>query len=303
MIKIERIELTKEEYKTNLYKGGHVLQKDGYLRPFPKNIQKNMVQLDVWEGRGYSGGHVSQSDWDVEAEDRLMVQALKEGFYCEDVTRTGRTGGYYPAVKVYGTLDQAINMLDLEYGNIQCCGGGELIQQVYFNGGAFIELSGDNGTRGDDPFMEGIKEHINEFNINSLLRDKEFRGHIIKCSSCGEELSQISEKYWDENPNSCDLHISQLQEEHDRYYHDPQIEDLSGTEKYYNTFGFTREGNYVVRYHVAGYRFQIYIDRFDPDKIIGSDVEFNFPLGGWDKIHRYLVEVPTLEEALQLIEL
>lgn len=65
-----------------------------------KNI-KAPAEAQTWEGRGYSGGHVSQSYWDTEQEDRKMCSLIKQGFFVQDTTERGQTGGYYPSVKFW----------------------------------------------------------------------------------------------------------------------------------------------------------------------------------------------------------
>jgi len=58
-------------------------------------------EIEIWEGRGYSGGHVSQDDWRDPICDSVfakMVSLIKKGYYVIDKTRQGQTSGLYPAV-------------------------------------------------------------------------------------------------------------------------------------------------------------------------------------------------------------
>lgn len=55
----------------------------------------------TWIGRGYSGGHVSQSNWDVDQEHRKMGQLIRAGYGVQNTTKEGQTGGYFPSVKYW----------------------------------------------------------------------------------------------------------------------------------------------------------------------------------------------------------
>ena len=64
----------------------------------PTHLDSVPESHSVWEGKGYSGGHTSQSHWDTEQECRQIKTLLKEGFFVKNLTSTGSTGGYYPKV-------------------------------------------------------------------------------------------------------------------------------------------------------------------------------------------------------------
>lgn len=53
----------------------------------------------IWEGHGYSGGHVSQGHWDIDQQYKKALELLQAGYEVYDATERGRTGGYYPALK------------------------------------------------------------------------------------------------------------------------------------------------------------------------------------------------------------
>ena len=62
-----------------------------FSTPIPAVVQ-------IWEGRGYTGGHNSQSHWDDRQEQRQITNLLRSGFSVCDKTSSGNTGGYYPKI-------------------------------------------------------------------------------------------------------------------------------------------------------------------------------------------------------------
>ncbi len=52
----------------------------------------------IWEGRGYAGGHVSQSGWDTSQQYRRAFELLEAGYHVVDLTESGNVGGYYPSL-------------------------------------------------------------------------------------------------------------------------------------------------------------------------------------------------------------
>jgi hypothetical protein len=52
----------------------------------------------IWEGRGYTGGHVSQSGWDTDQQYVRAFELLEAGYHVCDLTEKGNVGGYYPSL-------------------------------------------------------------------------------------------------------------------------------------------------------------------------------------------------------------
>jgi hypothetical protein len=52
----------------------------------------------VWVGRGYTGGHVSQAHWDTDQEYRQSISLLQQGYFIKNITVIGLTGTYRPKV-------------------------------------------------------------------------------------------------------------------------------------------------------------------------------------------------------------
>jgi hypothetical protein len=53
---------------------------------------------EIWEGRGYRGGHTSQKGWDTTQQINEMFRLICNGFIVLDKTTEGNTSGYYPKV-------------------------------------------------------------------------------------------------------------------------------------------------------------------------------------------------------------
>lgn len=70
----------------------------GYPDKFEGEIPS---QAHTWEGRGYRGGHVSQSHWDTTQEFKQAFFLLVEGFKVVDTTEKGHVSGYYPKLKYW----------------------------------------------------------------------------------------------------------------------------------------------------------------------------------------------------------
>ena len=55
-------------------------------------------KYEVWKGRGYTGGHTSQSHWDTLQESGEIARLISSGYSGIDKTTEGNTSGYYPEV-------------------------------------------------------------------------------------------------------------------------------------------------------------------------------------------------------------
>ena len=55
----------------------------------------------TWEGRGYGGGHGSQSYWDTTQQFKEAFRLLIDGWKVVDTTEEGHVSGYYPELRYW----------------------------------------------------------------------------------------------------------------------------------------------------------------------------------------------------------
>jgi hypothetical protein len=70
----------------------------GYPDKFEGKVPEH---AHTWEGRGYGGGHVSQSHWDTTQESKQAFSLLVEGWRVVDTTEEGHLSGYYPELRYW----------------------------------------------------------------------------------------------------------------------------------------------------------------------------------------------------------
>jgi hypothetical protein len=75
-----------------------VTEVDNYFRKVELTPPPNAIR---WKGRGYSGGHTSQSHWDTSQQVDEMFRLICSGFIVLDETTEGNTSGYYPKVSYW----------------------------------------------------------------------------------------------------------------------------------------------------------------------------------------------------------
>ena len=88
------LELMECNMGVTFHKGGVII--NGY--PYPIEFKVTPSHATFLKGRGYMGGHVSQSGWDTDVEVSMMLEKLKEGYFVADQTEMGNVSGYYPEI-------------------------------------------------------------------------------------------------------------------------------------------------------------------------------------------------------------
>ena len=77
----------------------YFMEKDGKIWISGRfNECKVPEKYEVWKGRGYTGGHTSQSRWDTYQEARESARLISLGYSGIDKTTEGNTSGYYPEI-------------------------------------------------------------------------------------------------------------------------------------------------------------------------------------------------------------
>lgn len=80
----------------------------GYDQCEPFVLENIPTNAEIWEGRGYTGGHVSQSHWDTDQEKREIYRLVSEGYRVVDKSWQGNVGGYYSRVLFWKDYEQLL---------------------------------------------------------------------------------------------------------------------------------------------------------------------------------------------------
>jgi hypothetical protein len=72
------------------------------------------MKIELFIAGGYSGGHTSQRNWDMDKEDNSKERILKRFPHLEVKTYSnmGNTSGYYPSVVIVNASEEELAVIN-----------------------------------------------------------------------------------------------------------------------------------------------------------------------------------------------